>query len=129
MLDGKQRAAALIANMPEENAVNFRSDVRPGIVLSELSADQLGQVQKTLSLLVEPYRQSDRDEVAACLKAQGGLEKCSLAFYKEGDLGNDSVWDCWRLEGPSFVWYFRGEPHVHVWVNIASDNKWQVNPA
>ena len=80
-----------------------------------------------LTKLVEPYRQTDRDEAMACLKAQGGLEKCSLAFYKEGDLGNDKVWDCWRLEGPAFVWYFRGAPHVHVWVNIASDPSVKTN--
>ena len=53
--------------------------------------------------------------------AQGGLDDCHLAFYKEGDLGDDGVWDNWRLEGPSFVWYFRGKPHVHVWVNVADD--------
>src|SRR5262245_20786775 len=39
--------------------------------------------------------------------------------YKEGDIGNDRVWDNWRLEGPNFVWYFRGEPHVHIWINVA----------
>lgn len=37
------------------------------------------------------------------------------------DAGHDGVWDNWRLEGPSFVWSFRGSPHVHVWVNVASD--------
>jgi hypothetical protein len=78
-------------------------------------------VQQVLAKLIEPYRQSDRDEVAHCLKAQGGLDHCALAFYQEGDLGNDQVWDCWRLEGPAFVWYFRGTPHVHVWVNVADD--------
>ena len=48
-----------------------------------------------------------------------------LGFGERGhttpDLGDDRVWDSWRLEGPSFVWFFRGTPHVHVWVNIASD--------
>jgi len=24
----------------------------------------------------------------------------------------------WQLESPNMVWYFRGAPHVHVWVNI-----------
>ena len=86
-----------------------------------MSSDQKEQVQKVLAKLLEPYRQSDRDEVVTCLKAQRGLDRCSLAFYKEGDLGDDHVWDCWRLEGPSFVWYFRGTPHVHVWVNIADN--------
>ena len=51
----------------------------------------------------------------------------SLAFYRDGDIGNDQVWDCWRLEGPSFVWYFRGSPHVHVWVNIAADPSVKLN--
>ena len=95
--------------------------------VSELAADQKQQVQKTLARLIEPYRQSDKDEVASCLKAQGGLDKCSLAFYSDGDIGNDKLWDCWRLEGPSFVWYFRGSPHVHVWVNVASDPSVKLN--
>jgi hypothetical protein len=60
-------------------------------------------------------------------KAQGGLDQCYLAFYKEGDLGKDGIYDNWRLEGPSFVWYFRGTPHVHVWVNVADDPKVKLN--
>jgi hypothetical protein len=43
-----------------------------------------------------------------------------MAFYKAGDIGKDGVWDVWQLEGPNMVWYFRGAPHVHVWVNIAA---------
>jgi hypothetical protein len=55
------------------------------------------------------------------------LDKCSLAFYTDQDLGNDRVWDNWRLEGPSFVWYFRGHPHVHVWVHVADDASVKLN--
>jgi len=33
-------------------------------------------------------------------------------------VGNDGVWDVWQLESPTMVWYFRGSPHVHVWVNL-----------
>ena len=129
MLDGKQRKVALIDKLPREQAVGFRgmSNELPGIPVSDLASDQKAQVQKTLQKLIEPYRQSDRDEVVACLKAQGGLDKCSLAFYSDGDIGKDGVWDCWRLEGPSFVWYFRGTPHVHVWVNVASDPSVKLN--
>ncbi len=73
------------------------------------------------------YRQSDRDEVLECLKKQGGLDHLSLAFYRQDDLGNDRVWDIWRLEGPAFVWHFRGAPHVHVWVNVADDPAVKLN--
>lgn len=128
MLDGKQQKIALVPGMPREQAVGFRSPSEfPGIPVTEMSSDQKEQLQKVLAMLVEPYRTSDRDEALACLKKQGGLDKCSLAFYEGGDIGNDKVWDNWRLEGPSFVWYFRGTPHVHVWVNIADDANVKTN--
>jgi hypothetical protein len=129
MLDGKQRKLALVEKLPREQDSGFRgtSGGFPGIPLSECSGDQRELVQQVLQKLIEPYRQSDQDEVVNCLKAQGGLDKCSLAFYRDGDIGNDSVWDCWRLEGPAFVWYFRGSPHVHVWVNVADSPDVKLN--
>lgn len=129
MLDGKQRKLAEVATTPVEEAVGFRGEKGKfsGIPVSELASDQKELVQKTLQKLIEPYRQSDRDEVIACLKKQGGLDKCSLAFYTDEDLGKDQVWDNWRLEGPSFIWYFRGFPHVHVWVNVAADSAVELN--
>ncbi len=124
MLDGKQRKLALVEKgLPGESKVAFRGagGAFQGIPVTEFSADQKENLKKVVAKLVEPYRQSDRDEVQQCLKAQGGLDKCFLAFYQEDNIGNDEVWDNWRLEGPSFVWHFRGSPHVHVWVNIADD--------
>ena len=123
MLDGKQRAQALIEEAPHEAKVHFGGpDGKPeGIIIGELSPDQREHAQKVLDALLEPYRTADRDEVRKCLRVHGGLEKCRLAFYKSGDLGNDGEWDNWRLEGPSFVWHYRGTPHVHVWVNISDD--------
>jgi hypothetical protein len=128
MLDGKQQKQALVPGMPREQAVGFRSPSEfPGIAVTDLSSDQKEHLQGVLNMLVEPYRTTDRDEALACLKKQGGLDKCSLAFYQGGDLGNDKIWDNWRLEGPSFVWYFRGTPHVHVWVNVADDASVKTN--
>lgn len=123
-LSGKQQQLALVKRgLPREEKVGFQgaSGRFQGIPLTELSSDQRERVQEVLRKLVEPYRQNDRDEVIACLNAQGGLDKCHLAFYEQGDIGRDKVWDNWRLEGPSFVWHFRGSPHVHVWVNVADD--------
>lgn len=128
MLDGKQRKQALIAKAPPERLVHFRPKGAPipGLRGSELSKDQREHLHGVLKLLLEPYRAGDRKEAMACLKAQGGLEKCRISFYQSGDLGNDQVWDIWRLEGPAFVWHFRGTPHVHVWVNVASDPSFKI---
>jgi hypothetical protein len=129
MMDTRQQKLALVAKSPREQSSGFRGPKAelPGIPASELSSDQRTELQRVLQVLIEPYRQSDRDEVVKCLKAQGGIDKCSLAFYQDQDIGNDRVWDNWRLEGPSFVWYFRGSPHVHVWVNVADDPSVKLN--
>jgi hypothetical protein len=128
-LDGKQQKLALVKDAPDESDVPFRGrdGEFDGIPVSELSSDQKERVQEVLRKLIEPYRQSDQDEAVACLKAQGGIDECRLAFYQEGDIGNDKTWDIWRLEGPSFVWHWRGAPHVHVWVNVASDPAVKLN--
>ncbi len=93
----------------------------PGMPISEMSRDQKAMVQQVLTGLLNPYRKEYQEQVQACLQRQGGLDRCSLAFYQEHDLGNDGEWDNWRLEGPALVWYFRGYPHVHVWIHVADD--------
>ena len=125
MLDGKQRGLAEQKRTLAEGDIAFRGSKTaiPGLPVTEMSGDQKEALQKVLGKLIEPYRQVDRDEVKQCLTAQGGLDACSLVFYTDNDIGKDRVWDNWRLEGPSFVWHFRGAPHVHVWVNIADSTE------
>jgi hypothetical protein len=129
MLDPKQQKEALLEKLPSESAVAFQGTKAkfPGIPVGELVEEQKKELQKVLLALIEQYRREDQDEALECLQKQGGLDKCSLAFYKEEDIGNDGEWDNWRLEGPAFVWYFRGAPHVHVWVNVADDPSVELN--
>jgi hypothetical protein len=128
MIDPKQQAKALVEKRPKEAAVGFQGakGTFTGIAVSELAEEQKKELQTALQALLEPYRKVDQDEVLACLKKQGGLDKCHLSFYKEGAL-EEGEWDNWRLEGPSFVWYFRGTPHVHVWVNVADSPDVRLN--
>ena len=129
-LDGRQRKLALIKNSPPEEDIEFRlSGEFPGLPVSEMSPDQKEHLQAVVNLLLEPYRKTDRIEALQCLQAQGGLEKCALSFYESDDVGEDGIWDTWRLEGPSFVWHYRGDPHVHVWTNVASDPSVEITTA
>jgi hypothetical protein len=122
MLDGKQRKTALLDKAPPEDAVQIRGPKAqfPGIAIAELSNDQKRLVEKVMHELLAPYRAEDVKEAMGCLKSGGGLDKMHIAFYKDHDIGSDEIWDIWRLEGPAFVWHFRGAPHVHTYVNIAS---------
>jgi hypothetical protein len=119
-LDAKQAKQALVEKAPKEDAVKLQGDAGnfPGIAVSEMSADQKGLVEKTLKVLLAPYRPEDVEEAMQILKSTGGMDKLHMAFYQQGDLGNDKVWDIWRVEGPAFVWHFRGAPHVHAYINI-----------
>jgi hypothetical protein len=130
MLDGQQQQAALVRRgLPRESRVGFQGPQGKfqGIAVRDLASDQREHLQQVMRLLVEPYRQSDRDEVTQCIQAQGGLDACHLAYFAQDDIGRDGVWDNWRLEGPSFVWHYRGAPHVHVWVNVAADPSVKLN--
>jgi hypothetical protein len=119
-LDAKQVKKALVSAAPQEAAVLIQGagGSFPGIRVKELSSDQQELVESTLKTLMAPYRQEDVDEALAILKANGGLESLTMAFYQEDDLDDDKVWDIWRLEGPALVWHFRGAPHVHAYINI-----------
>lgn len=135
MLDGEQQQAALVrTGLPAERKVAFKTSGYQGIPIAQLSSDQQDHLRSVLAKLVEPYRAADQAEALQCLAGQShnghtGLEACHLAYYAEGDLGNDGVWDNWRLEGPSFVWHYRGAPHVHVWVNVADDPNAKITTA
>lgn len=122
MLDGKQRKRALLEKAPQEAAVLLQGPGGrfPGIELASLSKDQKELVHKVMHDLLAPYRDADVKEALGCLKTGGGLDQLHLAFYKDKDIGSDEIWDIWRLEGPTFVWHFRGAPHVHTYVNIAT---------
>jgi hypothetical protein len=119
-LDPKQAEKALVAKAPKEDAVALQgaSGTFPGIPVGELSADQKQLVEKTLKVILAPYRKEDVDEVFEILKAGGGIDKLHMAFYQQEDLLDDKEWDIWRVEGPSVVWHFRGAPHVHAYINI-----------
>jgi len=119
-LDPKQAEKALVPKAPKEDAVVLQGagGAFPGIAVGELSADQKQLVEKTLKVLLAPYRKEDVDEVFEILKATGGIDKLHMAFYQQEDLLEDKEWDIWRVEGPSVVWHFRGAPHVHAYINI-----------
>jgi hypothetical protein len=122
-LDGKQRQTALLGDPREEKAtatleLKKRGQKLEGLSVADMTRDQKELVEKVLHDLLLPFRESDRTKAMADIKAQGGFDELSMAFYKNLDIGNDGVWDVWQLESPSMVWYFRGAPHVHVWVDI-----------
>ena len=128
-LDGKQRVAALRTDPRQEDGVDTvklreREASLAGVSLGELSADQRELVKKVMADVLAPFREEDRTESMKLIEA-AGFENLHMAFYNNdwADIGNDRVWDVWQIEGPGMVWYFRGAPHVHTWVNISKSEE------
>lgn len=119
MLDDTQLAQALLPRLPTETDIGFRSRGL-GLPVRSLTLDQKRELEKVLAVLVEPFRAADRRRVRECLLRHGGLDACHLMFALDGRRSAPHF-DNWRLEGPAFVWHFRGFPHVHVWVHVADD--------
>ena len=119
-LDAGQAKLALLDSSPTEDEVALQGKAGkfPGLAVSELSSDQKELVADTLKVLLGLYREEDIQEVMSILKEGGGLDSLHMSYYSDGDLKGDRIWDVWRIEGPSFVWHFRGDPHVHAYINI-----------
>ena len=124
-LSEDQAKLALLNKAPSETAVQLQGDAGKfsGIKVADLNSDQKSLVEKSLSVLLAPYRKEDIDEVMQILKESGGVDQLHMAFYQQEDIGGDKVWDIWRVEGPSFVWHYRGAPHVHAYINIGHVKK------
>lgn len=121
-LDGKQREVALLGESRGEKgtktvALTGKKTGLPGIRVGDMSKDQRELVQKVMADLLMPFRKADQEEAMKYVKKQG-VENLHMAFYKDEDVGKDGLWDVWQIEGPSMVWYFRGDPHVHTWVHV-----------
>jgi hypothetical protein len=124
-LDGKQQEKALVVTSPKDRASSIqlggkrKSDEPEGLLAADMSADQKKLLESTLKSLLSMYRKSDVDEAMGYIKKTGGIDALRVSFFEEGDIGDDEIWDRWKVEGPAIAWYFRGSPHVHTWVNIA----------
>jgi hypothetical protein len=122
-MDGKQREKALVVGpVPQETPATLLArpaGERPGIPVSEMTRDQRELVEKVLGDVLAPMNKRDTDEARKYLTANGGVNSLNMAFYKAEDIGEDQLWDVWRLEGPTMTWYFRGSPHVHTWVYLS----------
>ena len=121
-LDGKQQKKALLGDSRGERGTTTvklkgKKGGFEGIPVSELSNDQKELAHKVMSDLLAPFRKEDREESMKLVQA-AGTDNLHFSFYKNEDVGSDKVWDTWQVEGPSMVWYFRGDPHVHTWVHI-----------
>lgn len=123
-MDGTQRKKALVEASPpdEPGSVALPGEKGPfdGLAASELSKDQKALLEETIRELLAPYRASDVETAMKGIRQGAGIDGLHIAYYREENLGDDEIWDRWRIQGPAMSWYFRGSPHVHTWVAVGA---------
>lgn len=122
--DGTQRQKALLDDTPKEGMATLaiRGEKGPfaGLRAGQLAPDQKKLAEQVLKDILSPYRAADAEEAMKAIQSNGGVDALHFSFYKDEDMGSDKVWDNWMVQGPTISWFYRGNPHVHTWVQVVN---------
>jgi len=122
-LDNGRRKLAVLEKAPVQTQIELqgRNGSFPGIPVAELMPEGKSQVRDIVERIFSTYPPDDVAYARQCLDANGGIDALFLSYYQHGQDGDIFEGQVFRLEGPAAVFYFRGYPHVHAFLNVAMD--------
>ncbi len=122
-LDTGQKKHALLEEAPVQTGIELqgRHGSFRGIPVSELTPDGKALAAELVERIFSAYPDADVAFARECLAANGGAGALFLSYYRHGEDGDIPEAQVFRLEGPASVFYFRGYPHVHAFINVAMD--------
>jgi hypothetical protein len=122
-LDDGRKKLALLEEAPVQTGIELqgRGGSFVGIPVSELTPDNRILVGGLVDQILSTYATPDADYARECLTANRGTDALFLSYYQHGEDGDIPEAQVFRLEGPAAVFYFRGSPHVHAFINVAMD--------
>ena len=122
-LDAGRRKHALLEEAPVQTQIELqgRHGSFLGIPVAELAPEGKALARELVERIFSTYPPDDVSYARECLDANGGLDALFLSYYQHGQDGEIPEGQVFRLEGPAAVFYFRGYPHVHAFLNVAMD--------
>jgi hypothetical protein len=122
-LDAGRRKEAVLEEAPVQTQIELqgRHGAFPGILVAELSPEGKALAQRLVDRILSTYPPDDVAYARECLEANGGTGELFLSYYQHGQDGDIPEAQVFRLEGPAAIFYFRGYPHVHAFLNVAMD--------
>jgi hypothetical protein len=123
--DTGRRKIAVLEQAPVQTSIELQGPGGsfPGIPVKELTEEGRMQAHELVEGILSTYRPDDVAFARECLEVNGGVKALFLSYYQHGEDGDIPEGQVFRLEGPAAVFYFRGYPHVHAFLNIAMDAK------
>ncbi len=126
ILDEQQKKESLVLNEKprSENKhypFSFKASGHHGLSTQDMSKKQRENFVNSMREMLAIFRKEDIDATMKLIEKD--LKNCHIAFYggKKYDVGRDKVWDVWSIESPNMVWYFRGQPHIHCYLNVKNN--------
>lgn len=122
-LDEGRKKQALVEEAPVQTGIELqgRHGSFAGIPVAELTPESKGVARVLVDKILSTYPPADVAYARDCLAANGGNDGLYLSYYQHGEDGDIPEAQVFRLEGPGAVFYFRGHPHVHAFINVAMD--------
>lgn len=127
-LSRAERAAVRVARAPPQVNVGLQGldGHFEGVAVGHLSSTQRALARAAVDSIFATYSAADAAAAWRCLDRNGGIDALRFADYDvdydETDRHfGDAPSQIFRFEGPAAVLHFRGHPHVHAFVNVASD--------
>ncbi|HYR90670.1 MAG TPA: DUF3500 domain-containing protein [Terriglobia bacterium] len=122
-LDDGRKKQALLEEAPVQTQVELqgRHGSFAGIPVRDLTPEGKALARELVERIFSTYPATDVTYARECLEANGGLDALFVSYYQHGEDGEIPEGQVFRLEGPAAVFYFRGHPHVHAFLNVAMD--------
>lgn len=128
-LSTAQQRTVRQAKAPVQTDITFQgaSGRFDGIAVGDLPLAKRNAARDLVDDLLGTYSEADHAYASECLAHNGGIDALHLADYSVDHQGGRNVGDgasqIFRLEGPAAVFYYRGEPHLHAYLNVGMDGE------
>ncbi len=128
-LSAGERKVARQAKAPVQTAIELQGTrgVFEGIPVADLAREKREDARKIVASILDTYAPEDVAYAWECIERNGGVDALHLSDYAEdhqpGRNCGDGPSQIFRLEGPAAVFHYRGEPHLHAFLNIGIDGE------
>jgi hypothetical protein len=116
----EQQQLALQKTSPIQTDIQQQGSqgVFAGVEIATLPAESRTLARELIDGILSTYPAEDAAYAWECLEHNGGPERLFLSYYADSEVNGSKQYQNFRLEGPSAVFYFRGHPHVHAFINV-----------
>jgi len=124
-----ERARVRVARAPAQVNIGVQGAAGrfDGIAIADLASAKRALAKEIVAGILDTYADESAAYAWQCLERNGGSDALHFADYDQdfegGRRAGDGPSQIFRIEGPAAVFHFRGEPHVHAFLNVTMDGE------